>query len=233
MILSPHEQGTDGWLADRRGVITASRFADALSTVIDVRARQAKVNKKTGEVLEPAVAETRKPSLASLLYAHDIARERVGGKTFGRFQTAQMAYGREQEQMARIAYEVERDVLVEEVGFYYDESRTFGVSVDGLTPDGGAIEIKVLAGSDDLFRVLVDGDHSEFYYQCIAPHWLLGREYTDLCLWTPDLPTKLHVRRICRNADAVSDLSGRMQRFADFVQQEEQRLRDKLTQTGV
>ena len=72
------EQGSEDWLAYRRGVITGSRFKDARDKL------------KNGQ-----------PSKACLDYARDLARERLGGKAPAKFQNAAMRTGTEQEPFAR------------------------------------------------------------------------------------------------------------------------------------
>lgn len=215
MIYCPYEQGTQEWLDARRGVITASRFRDALDTVVDQRATKDR-------------PETRKPSSKSVLYAQDLARERCGGTVFGPYVNAQMRYGTEQEPEARMAYELERRCFVEQVGFFKTDDSLFGVSVDGLVDGDGGIEIKTLAGSDSLFALLVDKDYSQFIHQIMAPMWLLGKKWWDLVLWTPDLPKKLHVVRFDRDDNFIEGMESGLMQFAAAVKANEEKLRAAL-----
>ena len=228
MKFSNHEQGSEAWLAERRGLITASRFRDALDTVIDVPAKQAKVDKKTGEVIEPARPETRKPSFKSMLYAQDVARERCGGTVFGQYVNAQMRYGTEQEPSARIAYEVERGVMVSEVGFFKDESERFGISTDGLVEDDGAVEIKCICSSDVLFTLLVDKDYSSFIHQIFAHHWMLDRKWVDLVIWTPDLAKRMHIVRFERDEEFIGMMEAKLLDFSRTVDSLTLKLKDAL-----
>ncbi|MBK8858792.1 MAG: YqaJ viral recombinase family protein [Opitutaceae bacterium] len=198
-------QGSDSWLAARKGCITASRFRDALDTL------------KSGD-----------PSSKSTLYAMDVARERCGGTVFGPYVNAQMRYGTEQESEARMCYELERGVLVEEVGFFKTDDSLFGVSVDGLVEDDGGIEIKTLASSDVLFSVLVGKDYSSFVHQVMAGMWLLGRKWWDLVLWTPDLSKQLHVVRFNRDDDKINDMESKLMKFAGRVAEYEKKLKEAL-----
>lgn len=199
--LSP--QGTDEWLAARRGVITASRFKDCRDKL------------KNGEL-----------SAKAKLYAMDVARERVGGTAAQVYVNAAMRFGTEQEPIARQAYEDETGLLVEQVGFAYTEDRRFGASVDGLINHDGIWECKTMVSSDTLFKAVVDGDTSEFRDQCLGAMWLLGRRWVDLTLWAPDLPgAKLTVIRINRDDDEIQRLEDDLLAFERLVSQYEARLR--------
>jgi hypothetical protein len=239
MKFSAHEQGTDEWLAERRGVITASRFKDALSTTGGLTEQQriyvdAILAGKSAEYAMDVAGYKKKPtsddvarairgervgrrSDVATLYAKDLARERCGGVAFDRYVTAQMRYGTEQEPEAKMAYELERGVLVREVGFFKTDDGKFGVSVDGLVDDDGAIEIKVLASSDKLFELLVHKDYGSFIHQISAPHWLLGRKWTDLVMWTPDLKKKMHVIRFNRDEAFIEEMESGLVEFDRVV----------------
>lgn len=208
MIFDTSPQGSEAWLAARRGVITGSRFRDCRDRL------------KNGA-----------PSKACVLYAMDVARERCGGKAPGAFVNAAMRTGTEQEPLARMAYELARDAIVEEAGFACTEDRKFGLSVDGLVDDDGIIEIKTIVSSDTLFKAVVDGDISEYVDQCNGAMWLLARKWVDLVLWAPDLPepARLTIVRIKRDDDAIQALEDDLMAFERMVSQHEARLRARLT----
>jgi len=81
MITYTDPQGSEAWLASRRGVITASRFRDARSKL------------KNGS-----------PSSISNSYANDLAREQAGGSAYSVFENGAMRIGTEEEPKARSAY---------------------------------------------------------------------------------------------------------------------------------
>jgi hypothetical protein len=198
-------QGSEEWLAERRGVITASRFRDALDRT------------KKGELT--AKAE---------LYAMDLARERCGGSVFGPYVNAQMRWGTEQEPFARMEYEIANDRLVSEVGFFKTEDGLFGVSVDGIVEDEGAIEIKSIASSDMLYTVLVEKDYSHYVHQVTATMWLLRLQWCDLVLWTPDLAKKMRVVRFPRDEDFIEKMERDLIEFSRIVAGYETKLRKAL-----
>lgn len=206
MIYHDDEQGSEGWLESRRGVITASRF------------RVAREKLKGGAL-----------SKAALLYAMDVARERAGGQAAEVYANAAMRFGTEQEPLARQAYEARTGNIVEEAGFITTDDAKFGVSVDGTVDDEGLVEIKTLVSSETLFSTIVDGDITAYVDQINGALWLLGRKWCDLCLWAPDLPSnRLTVIRITRDENAIEALEADLMAFERLVSQYEAKLRAKM-----
>lgn len=204
MIYHADPQGSDAWLAARKGVITASRFKDCRERL------------KGGA-----------PGKKCIGYAQDTARERVGGKAPGVFVNAAMRFGTEQEPEARRAYEIRTGHLVDEVGFFTTDDRMFGVSVDGLIDDDGILEVKTMVSSDTLFTAL-GGDISAYIDQCNGALWLTGRKWVDLVLWAPDLKdigAHLTIIRIERDEEAIQALEDDLMKFAAMVAEYEALLR--------
>lgn len=206
MIVHNHEQGSDAWKQSRCGVISGSNFKLCRSRL------------KNGT-----------PSAECMGYARKVARERVTGiPDPGPFQTKAMAFGQEQEGVARVEYEVRNGVIVEESGFITTDCGRYGVSVDGLIGKDGGFECKTLVGTDQLFKVLGDGDVSDYIDQCMGAMWLLNREWWDLVLWAPDLTPinrELTVRRIHRDEKAITELEVDLIRFKGMVDELEAQLR--------
>ena len=205
MIHHTHEQGSEAWLAARKGVVTGSRFKDCRDKL------------KSGA-----------PSKACIAYAMDTARERVGGSAPAKFQNAAMRTGTEQEPIARSRYERITGNLVEEVGFITTDDGLFGVSADGLIDDDGVLEIKCMVSSDTLFTAVAEGDISEYIDQCNGYLWLLGRQWVDLVLWVPDL-NHMTIKRITRDEAAIEALEADLIAFSHLVRQYESKLRKALT----
>ena len=197
MIVHTDPQGSQEWLDSRRGIITASRFKDARDKL------------KSGAA-----------SGKQLAYAMDLARERAGGTVQPIFQNGAMRLGQEQEPMARAAYEEFRQAWVDESGFITTPDVQFGVSVDGLVGNDGAVEIKTMVSSATLFTAVVDGDISEYRDQCVGLLWMLNRQWCDLVLWAPDLGhigRQMTVIRIERNQDEIDALEADLVAFAKRV----------------
>lgn len=204
MIHHDYEQGSEQWLAARKGCITGSRFKDCRDKL------------KSGG-----------PSKACIAYAQDIARERAGGSAPAKFQNAAMRVGTEQEPLARMAYERITGNLVEEVGFFTTEDGMFGLSPDGLIDSDGVLEIKTMVSSDTLFTAVANGDVSAYMDQCLGYLWLLGRKWVDLVLWAPDLDL-IVIKRITRDEAAIEALESDLMDFARLVTGYETSLRKAI-----
>lgn len=195
-------QGSEAWLAVRKGRITGSRFRDALDRTAK-GAMTAKAN----------------------LYALDTARERFGGSAAPVFVNAAMRTGTEQEPIARAEYEAETGAVVLEAGFAHTDDGRFGCSVDGLVGTDGMVEIKTMVSSDTLFTALVDGDHSAYMDQINGSLWLLDRKWCDLILWAPDLPLgRMQITRVERDEAAIARLSSALLEFDALVERHFARL---------
>lgn len=120
------QHGSEVWLAARRGLVTASRCADVIAVL--------KKRGAGGELQEKS--ERRN-------YRNELVVEILTGLTPERYVSREMEWGIEQEQFARAAYELEKDVMVETTGFVlHPEVAKFGASPDGLVGADGMIQIK-------------------------------------------------------------------------------------------
>lgn len=204
IIFNTAPQGSDEWLAARRGVCTGSRFKDARD------------RKKNGDLTEKCMG-----------YAYDLAREREGGTAPETYVNAAMRLGTQEEPIARLTYEAETGQFVEEVGFAHTDDGKFGCSVDGLIGNDGVWECKTMVSSATLFKAMVDEDISEYRDQCIGEMWLLRRQWVDLTLWCPDLKV-LHVIRIERDDNEIDALEADLLAFDRLVEQLRAKLRRRL-----
>ena len=200
-------QGSEEWLAARKGRITGSKF------------KVARERLKSGALTAKAV-----------LYAEDVARERLGGKAASVFVNKAMQFGTEQEPFARAAYETTTGNIVQEVGFAASDCGMYGLSPDGLIGDDGVLEVKTMVGSDNLFTAVVDGDLSEYMDQVNGYLLFLNRQWVDVVLWTPDLEDTglgLVIHRIHRDEKALAELRADLDKFAALVREYESKLRRK------
>lgn len=200
MVLSLAPQGSEEWLAARRGVLTASNF------------KLSRDRLKNGA-----------PSAKAMLYAKNVAREIIGGVAPSPFETRAMGAGKAKESPGRIAYEAVTGHLVDEAGFLHTEDRKFGCSIDGLIllpRERGGIEIKTMVSSDTLFTALIDGDISEYVDQCHGNIWLWHLDWIDLVLYAPDMPGDLSLKviRIERDDNYIEALQQDLLAFDGVVQ---------------
>jgi len=199
MIFVNCEQGTPEWFAARAGVITASKFADAVSTI------------KGGA-----------PSQASKDYAYKVAIERIYGETTeDTYVTWEMRRGTELEPLARIAYEARTGNLAEESGIVLTDDRVFGYSTDGFVDDDGLIEIKCPNSARKLVEMWETGDISEYEHQIQGGMWITGRKWCDFIMYAPQLGPvgkQLFVKRIERDDDLIEGMESKLWEFARRVQ---------------
>lgn len=201
-----HEQGSDGWLAARAGIATASCFADIMATV-----------KSGGE------ASDRKNYRARLVV------ERLTGKPVPTFQNSAMKQGQEREPFARNAYQVKTGNLVEEVGLCLHDELAAGASPDGLVDDDGGLEIKSpeLAAHLRYLKLEKGCAPAEYFWQVQGGMWITGRAWWDFASWNPDFPENLQltIRRVQRDEEAIKKLAAEVARFMDEVRAEEASVR--------
>jgi exodeoxyribonuclease (lambda-induced) len=214
------EQGSEGWLLARKGRCTGSKF------------KYARDYKQLTKAQEKEGRTRGDPTAKLILYAQDVARERLGGSAAPVFVNKAMNIGTEQEPIARSAYETMTGNLVQEAGFAATDCGMYGLSVDGLIGDDGVIEIKTMVGSDNLFTCVIDEDYSEYMDQCLGYLLFLDRQWVDLCLWAPDLEdaglglTIVRIERKDHEAD-IAALKQDLETFAAMVRKFESQLRKK------
>jgi YqaJ-like viral recombinase domain len=206
-------QGTPEWLQLRAGVVTASRFSDAISVL-----SRASGNKKAGD-----------PTSASDRYAHDLAIERIYGLPFGEPPKAWVLdRGHELEAKARIAYEVRTGHLVQEAGLVLSSEREFGYSTDGFINDDGMIEVKCPIDGTKIVEMWATGDVSEYIHQIQGGLWLTGRKWCDFIMYVPALENvgkDLFIKRIYRDEAFIEDMETRLVAFNRRVIEAERILR--------
>ena len=115
------EQGSPTWLKAREGRITASKIADVCSYLKDGKT----------------------PTAKRTNYLWELVGERLTHMAEEHFVSEYMDRGTEMEPIARAAYELAFDVMVEQVGFALHPQFDYsGASPDGLVGEDGMIEIK-------------------------------------------------------------------------------------------
>ena len=165
------DQGTQEWLMERCGKVTASRMADVMATI------------KTGEAASRAN------------YRAELVAQRLTGQLEAGFTNAAMQWGTEQEPFARASYEIMRGVIVEEVGFVpHPTIMMSGASPDGLVGSDGMIEIKCPNTATHI-AFLLDGKIPLKYQLQMA--WQMaccGRQWVDYASFDPRMPEYLRLK---------------------------------------
>lgn len=159
-IFKDLEQGTEQWKELRRGKFTASTMSKLFMG-------------KTTQGYTDAI--------------YKMAMERMTGKLTEGYSNAAMQRGVEMEPMARQAYEVEKEVLVEECGFI-EVDEWLGCSPDGLVGDDGMIQIKCPAFNTHIGYIVENKVPKDYYVQMQAELYVSGRKWNDFVSFHPELP---------------------------------------------
>lgn len=238
------EQGTPEWFEARVGVITASRFADAVSTVSTlsdqqrvyfnaiqagndvVAARNIAGYKAAPKSSSLADALAGKPTIrssdAAIAYCDSVAFERISEAPYGdTYQTYAMKRGSEEEMWARAHYESLYDCEIIETGIALTEDRLFGYSTDGgVRGKPGGIEIKT-PNSVSKLRALVESlDFSEYQHQVQGGMWIRGWEWVDNLIWMPQLKNvrnEMLVKRVYRDDNFIEQMERDLLAFNERV----------------
>lgn len=207
MIFINCEQGSPEWHAARCGVITASKFRDAVDT------------KRDGTM-------TAKASL----YAAQVAIERISGQSCDEmFNSWQMKRGTELEPEARMAYEAATGLLAMESGVVLTDDRLFGYSTDGNVGADGLIEIKCLASAEAIVDMWRTRDMSEYMHQMQGGMWITGRKWCDFVMYCPQLAPigkELFRQRVARDDNFIDDMVEKLLDFERLVTKNERALRE-------
>ena len=192
------QQGTDAWHLARLGRVTASRIADVLATI------------KSGE------------AAARANYRAELVAERLTGKRQESYSNAAMQWGTETEPLARVWYESEVGVVVQETGFVEHPTIAMsGASPDGLVADSGLVEIKCPNTQTHIETMLAKRVPPRYTPQI---HWQMactGREWCDFVSFDPRLPEQMQIfiKRVERDEKYIKDtLEPEVIRFLEEVE---------------
>lgn len=191
-------QGSAEWLEVRRGKITASRIADVLAVL-----------KKGGEG-----ADRRN-------YRIEQIAERLSGRSEDHYVSPEMEWGTEFEPIARSAYEIATESMVDTVGFVLHPTFDFaGSSPDGLVGDDGGLELKCPKTTTHI-KWLMDGKVPEEHQaQCLWHMTCCERKWWDFMSFDPRLPDglKIFIARMERDDERIAAIESEVARFNDEVE---------------
>lgn len=185
-------QGSPEWLQSRAGKVTASRIEDVLAKI------------KSGE------AAARRDYRAQIVAEILTGRPQEDG-----YQSAEMLWGIENEELARSAYEVKTGVMVDQVGFIvHPRIERAGASPDGIAGKVG-LEIKCPKTATHL-QYLLDGTvPAKYQPQMLWQMACGGFEAVDFVSYDPRLPEdmQLMVVRFPRDDARIADMEAEVVRF--------------------
>ena len=172
-IMNDLVQGTEEWLAARRGIVTASVVGQLI----------------TPAKVAPAANDTSRGLIAAL------AAERITGWSEETPMSSDVWRGVMDEPVARAHY-AEHHAPVTETGFMVLERDgiRLGYSPDGLVGDDGLIEIKSRRAKTHLTTILTDAVPAANMAQLQCGLLVSGREWIDYVSWCGGMP--MHVIRV-------------------------------------
>lgn len=200
------EQGTDEWLLQRCGKVTASRIAEL-------------------------TARTKSGWGASRAnYMAELIAERLTGKPTEKYVNAAMEHGTRTEPEARNVYGFMYGLDVQQVGFIeHPRIAMSGASPDGLLGDFGLIEIKAPQIAKHLDTLLNETVDDRYVKQVSWQLAVTGRAFCDFVSYCPSLPVEMRmwVHRIERDDKLITELEEQVQEFLHELDAKVQALREK------
>jgi putative phage-type endonuclease len=199
------EQGSVEWHLQRLGKVTASRVADVLS------------KGKSGE------------SASRTKYRTELVVQRLTGLPGESFTNAAMEWGTQTEPLARIAYETEMGVFVDQVAFVeHPTIANFGCSPDGVIGDG-LIEIKCPNSSTHIEYLTDDKPPAKYIPQMQCQMAVMGAKWCDFVSFDPRLPNdlQLFVVRLERDDEYIKAMEVEVEKFLSEVEEMFTKLKER------
>lgn len=161
------------------------------------------------------------PSLTRRKYLYRLAGELITGEPSESFSNVHTDRGHEMEPEARGRYAFINDVEIQRVGFIRRDAK--GCSPDGLVGNNGMLEIKTALPDVLIDHLLSDGFPSEHVAQCQGALWVAEREWIDICIYWPRMPTV--IRRAYRDEPYIKQLSDAVDQFNSELAELVERIR--------
>lgn len=201
-------QGSDEWLAQRCGLITASEMKLILTPTLKVAD-----NDKTRA------------------HVYELLFQRLTGFVEPQYVSDAMLRGQEDEIYARAAYE-EHFAPVEQVGFITNDQWgfTIGYSPDGLVGDDGLIECKSRAGKYQVQTIAEDEVPAEYMLQLQTALLVTGRQWIDFISYSGGLP--MFVKRVEPDLLVQGAIVAAATNFEAKVAAKEREYRATITRMG-
>ncbi|MGA8222699.1 MAG: lambda exonuclease family protein, partial [Candidatus Acidiferrales bacterium] len=182
------DQRTEEWRQARSGKVTASVIADVLS------------KPKKGSTETAGRSNYRAQLVAEIL---------TGKPCDNPYVSPPMQWGIEQEPFACAAYELERGLMVDTVGFSdHPRIENFGCSPDGLVEDEGLVQFKCPNTATHIDYLLRGEVPAEYQPQMLAEMACTGRLWCDFVSFDPRLPAELQlfVKRFWRDETRIGEI---------------------------
>lgn len=201
-------QGSSEWLESRMGKVTASRVKDVM-----------------------AQGRGGAPSASRRNYMMQLLCERLTGTREEGFTSAAMQRGTDLEPVARSAYEIDKGVMVTEVGLIAHPTITgFAASPDGLVGNVGLVEIKNPNTAQHI-AVMQSGKHdSQYEWQMLAQMSCTNRDWVDFVSFDDRLPDQLQY--VCfryeRDGNRIIQMESAVREFLEELSDLERDMRERI-----
>lgn len=180
-------QGSQDWLNERCGYITASCFGEMTAR-----------NAKTGKHLKSRDD-----------YLRRVVTERIYGAPMEGPSAYALQWGHDAEPFARKEAELQTGEIIREAGFAKHPTIPFvGASVDGLINDDGTYESKCPKNSAIHMHTWEFGMPEEHVAQVQGQLWVTGRKWCMFVSYDPRAPKEfqLYVKHVVRDEAYIAEL---------------------------
>lgn len=192
-VITDIEQGSSEWLSLRLGIPTMSELECLL------------VNGKGEGGF----------GVAAFTYMDQLIGERITGEAAELpFTTKATARGHEYEIIARDLYEAREEVKTNQAAIIINHG--CGYSPDSLVGDNGLTEIKSKLPKFQVAVILGGEVPKEHVAQCQGGLWVSERDWIDFISYWPGMP--LFVKRMYRDEEYIRNVSERVQRFNEMLE---------------
>lgn len=188
------EQGSEEWIQARLGIPTASNFDQIITT-------------------------EGRPSKSAATYMNKLLAERMTRKPLDDWTNRWLERGKELEGSAKDLYALQRDEVVQDIGFaYLDARKDRGASPDGLLGNKGGLELKCPAPWTHVAYMRSRKVPTEYMVQIQGSMYVTGRQWWDFMSYHPDMPPV--ILRVVRDQGFIDALDRILNEFiADLEKQ--------------
>lgn len=137
--------------------------------------------------------------------------------------------GVELEPLAREVYELENNVIVNQVGFIEVEGEYTGCSPDGLINEDGGLEIKCVNDVSH-YKMIVNGEKeidTKYLWQVQMNLLITERKWWDLCFYNPNFKKSLIKYRIQRDEEKIIAIREGLQKGKELIINQQKIYADK------
>ena len=182
-----------------------------------------RIGRATASRISDVIARTKTGYGASRAnYAAELVAERLTGVQYSSgYENAAMRHGKETEPLARIAYELHADTMVENGGFIIHPTIAMsGASPDGLINNDGLVEIKCPSTSTHIGTLKGESIADKYMVQMQWQMACSKRLWCDWVSFDPRLPEEMRffVQRIPRDNKRIRELEDEVTIFLAEVE---------------